>query len=83
MVSDFTRNLEVLASQHAKDREKALRGAAATETKKQRQLVQQQEQELKLLVNQQKKDCSREKDEMRKVLIKSNNFCSAIIIINT
>lgn len=69
MVSDFTRNLEVLASQHAKDRERALRGAAATETKKQRQLVQQQEQELKLLVNQQKKDCSREKDEMRKVLI--------------
>jgi len=69
MVSDYTRSQEALASQHAKDRERALRGAAATETKKQRQLVQQQEQELKALIHQQKKDCSREKDEMRKVLI--------------
>lgn len=82
MANGFTRDLEVLASQHAKDRERALRGAAATETKKQRQLVQQQEQELKVLVHQQKKDCSREKEEMRKVLTESSNFCSTISILN-
>lgn len=67
LVAGFQRELESLASQHGKEREKAMRGIAAAESKKHRHLVQQQEQEIKSLAQQQKKDFSREKDGMKKV----------------
>lgn len=71
LVDGFQRELDSLASQHSKEREKALRGAAAAESKKHRHLVQEQEQEVKSLAQQQKKDLGREKDESRKVRLQN------------
>jgi hypothetical protein len=62
------RELEAHLQQQAKERDRAQHAAVAQEAKRRRHILQNQEQELKQLHQQQKKDYQKNKDDMRKVI---------------
>ena len=67
------REIEVHLQQQAKERERSQHAAVMQEGKRRRHIQQYQEQELRQLHQQQKKDYQKNKDDMRKVTV--NLFC--------
>jgi len=63
------REIESHLQQQAKERERAQHAAVVQEAKRRRHIQQNHEQELKQLLQQQKKDYQKNKDDLRKVLI--------------
>lgn len=61
------REFESHLQQQAKERERAQHAAIVQEAKRRRHIQQNQEQELKQLLLQQKKDYQKNKDDLRKV----------------
>jgi thousand and one amino acid protein kinase len=62
-----TREMDALNHRHAKERERYSKNAVALESRRRRQIQQQQESDMKQFLAQQKKDYTRMKEDVRKV----------------
>ena len=62
------REYDSLGQRHAKERERHAKNAVATESRRRRQIQQQQESDMKQFLAQQKKDYTRMKEDTRKVI---------------
>ena len=68
LLAGHSREIDALCQRHVKERERQQKMSAAVEARRRRHLQQQQETDMKQFLAQQKKDYTKWKDELRKVL---------------
>lgn len=67
LLQSQSRELDALMQRHQKERDKQVRNMSAIETRRRRQIQQQQDADMKVYLSQQKKDYTQMKENVRKV----------------